>query len=301
VALEETEARELRLIDKVGESEKDGVSVSHFEPMEEKEGGFDSVPLPHSVELPDEKGESEGVELEQKLGDAVEHGVLEMDEVKQRLWVAQLDAEVQGLVVADEVEEYDCDGDVVVLCIVDTLRDTVDEIVGQAEAVVDGDKQPLCVADPKIEALTLLVKERDGDKVTEELDVNESETVEDCDRVNDEEEHTVLENDEDAQPLWVPVPDEEPQGLPVNDVVTERDCDGEDEELCVFVGLPVSVKEIDGLAEAVNERDEHPLSVELCVTVAQCETEKDIVGQAEAVNEEETQPLGVGLCVVVSL
>ena len=149
------------------------------------------------------------------------------------------------------------------------LRDTVKEIVGHAEAVVDGDTQPLCVAEPDIEALTLLTTERVGDKVTEELEVNESETVEDCDRVNDEEEHMVLDNDEDAQPLWVPLPDEEPQGLTVKDVEGERVCVGDEEKLCVVVALPVSVKEIDGLAEVVTEGEKHPLGVELCVIVAQ--------------------------------
>jgi hypothetical protein len=201
VKLEENEARGLRLEDKVGESEMDGVPVPLREPLEEEEGDTDSVPLTLKEKLALEQDDSDGVALAQKLDDAVTHGVLVFEEDKQLLDVEQLDAEAQGLAVAEIEGDRDCIGDAVQLRVVGALRDTVDDIVGNAEAVVDADKQPLSVADPEYRALPLLVTESVGDRETEGLEVTAQESIGVWDSVDDTEEHTVLVNEVDEQPL----------------------------------------------------------------------------------------------------
>ncbi len=65
VALEEIEARELGLEDRVGETDMDWVPAPLREPLAEEEGEKDKDPLPHGEELPLEEEESEWVALEQ--------------------------------------------------------------------------------------------------------------------------------------------------------------------------------------------------------------------------------------------
>jgi hypothetical protein len=75
-------------------------------------------------------------------------------------------------------------------------------------------------------------------------------------------EQGVLDTVEDGQPLWVPLPDAEPQGLTVNEIEGERDCEGEAVKLCVDVTQRVTVDEMDWQPEEVNEEEKQPLSVE---------------------------------------
>ncbi len=143
------------------------------------------------------------------------------------------------------------------------------------DTVEDG--QPLWVPLPDAEPQELTVNEVEGERDCEGeavklcVDVTQRVTVAEMDwqseEVNEEEkqplsvEQGVLDTDVDGQPLWVPLPDVELQGLTVNDEEVERDCEGEDVKLCVEVTQRVTVEEMDWQPEAEKDEEKQLLGV----------------------------------------
>ena len=103
----------------------------------------------------------------------------------------------------------------------------------------------------------------------------------------------MLDTEEVGQPLWVPLPDVELQGLTVNDDEEERDCEGEGVKLCVDVTQRVTVEEMDWQPEEVNEEEKQLLKVEQGVLVTDVDGQPlwvplpDVELQGLVVNDEE--------------
>ncbi len=123
------------------------------------------------------------------------------------------DVEPQELTVSEDEGERDCEGEAVKLCVEVTQRVTVEEMDWQPEAVNEEEKQLLDVK------LSVAVAQRDCVK---DID-GQPEAVYEEEKQPLNVEQGVLDTVEDGQPLWVPLPDEEPQTLldsfDVSDVV----------------------------------------------------------------------------------
>ena len=298
-ALNEEEKHPLRVELCVAVAQCDIVKeiVGQAEAVYEEEKQLLAVKLSVAVALrdcdKDIDGQPEAVNEEEKHPLRVEHGVLDIEEVGQPLWVTLPDKEPQGLTVNEDEGERDCDGEAVKLWVEVAQRESVVEMDWQAEEVNEEEKQPLKVEQGVLDSVEdgqplwvpvldvelkrLAVNDDDGERDMEGeevklcVDVAQRDTVEDMDwqpeGVKEEEkqplsvEQGVLDTDEDEQPLGVPLQDVELQGLTVNDEEVERDCEGEDVKLCVEVTQRVTVEEMDWQPEAEKEEEKQLLGV----------------------------------------